>query len=150
MLSHFFKSHAKLLLVVASMRLRANSDSTTKAQPGVPVQPFCGALTSTSTPVAAMSTHIAPDAMQSNTNMPPTLCMASATARKYTSGKMMPDAVSTWGANTKSGLSRKMVATTSSMVAGAYGDCLSGPFFCAFNTVLLAGIFPISKICVQR
>jgi hypothetical protein len=78
--SHFFRSQAKLLLVVASIAARARSLSITKAQPGDPVQPFCGALTSRSTPVAFMSTHIAPEAMQSSTNRPPTSCTASATA----------------------------------------------------------------------
>ena len=78
--SHFFRSQAKLELVVWSMRARAASPSITKAQQGEPLQPFCGALISTSTPVAAMSTHIAPEAMQSSTNRPPTACTASATA----------------------------------------------------------------------
>ena len=64
------------------MRSRARSDSITKAQQGDPLQPFCGALTSTSTPQAFMSTHTAPEAMQSSTNSPPTSCTASATARK--------------------------------------------------------------------
>ena len=80
--SHFLRSAAKLVLVVASMRARAASLSITKAQQGGPLQPFCGALTSTSTPVAAMSTQIAPEAMQSSTNSPPTACTASATARR--------------------------------------------------------------------
>ena len=73
---------AKLALVVASMRVRASSDSITKAQQGEPVQPFCGALISRSTPVAFMSTHSAPEAMQSSTSMPPTACTASATVRR--------------------------------------------------------------------
>ena len=42
------------------------------AQQGEPVQPFWGALTSTSTPQARISTQSAPDAMQSRTNSPPT------------------------------------------------------------------------------
>ncbi len=54
----------------------------TSAQPGDALQPFCGALISTSTPLFSMSTQIVPDAMQSSTNMPPTACTASATARK--------------------------------------------------------------------
>ena len=70
------------MLVVCSMRSRASSDSITKAQHGEPLQPFCGALTKMSTPVARMSTHIAPEAMQSSTNSPPPSCVASATARR--------------------------------------------------------------------
>ena len=42
--------------------------------------------------------------MQSNTNMPPTACVASATAEMYSSGRIIPDDVSTCGAKTKSGL----------------------------------------------
>ena len=80
--NHFLRSTAKLVLVVASMARRARSDSITKAQHGEPLQPFCGALTITSTPVACMSTHNAPLAMQSSTNKPPTSCTASATARR--------------------------------------------------------------------
>jgi hypothetical protein len=52
----------------------------TAAQQGDPLQPFCGAEISTSTPVAFMSTQIVPEAMQSSTNKPPTACTASATA----------------------------------------------------------------------
>ena len=78
---HLRRSQAKLLLVVLSMRARASSLSMTIAQHGEPLQPFCGALTNTSTPQSTMSTHIAPEAMQSSTNRPPTACTASATAR---------------------------------------------------------------------
>jgi hypothetical protein len=80
--SHFLRSQAKLVLVVPSMAARARSLSMTKAQQGELLQPFCGAETSTSTPVACMSTQIAPEAMQSSTNSPPTACTASATARR--------------------------------------------------------------------
>ena len=80
--SHFFRSIAKLLLVVASMRWRASSPSITRPAQGVLLQPFCGALTRMSTPVAAMSTQIAPEATQSSTNRPPCSCTASATARR--------------------------------------------------------------------
>ena len=79
--SQRFRSQAKLLLVVASMRARASSPSITSPAQGVALQPFCGALSSTSTPLARMSTQIAPEAMQSSTNRPPTSCTASATAR---------------------------------------------------------------------
>ena len=78
--SHFFRSIAKVLLCVPSMAWRARSLSMTMAQQGELLQPFCGALISTSTPVAFMSTHMAPEAMQSSTNRPPTACTASATA----------------------------------------------------------------------
>jgi hypothetical protein len=70
--SHFFRSQAKLVLVVPSMRARARSPSMTRPAQDGPLQPFCGALISTSTPVARMSTHIAPEAMQSSTNRPST------------------------------------------------------------------------------
>ena len=60
-----------LLLVVLSMRWRACSLNITMAQQGELLQPFCGALNSTSTPAACMSTQIAPEAMQSSTNKPP-------------------------------------------------------------------------------
>jgi len=50
------------------------------AQQGELLQPFCGAEIRMSTPVACMSTHMAPEAMQSSTNRPPTACTASATA----------------------------------------------------------------------
>ena len=78
--SHFFRSSEKLVLVVASMRASARAPSITRPQQGGPLQPFCGALTSTSTPVAAMSTQMAPLAMQSSTNRPPCSCTAAATA----------------------------------------------------------------------
>ena len=80
--SHFLRSPAKLVLVVASMRSRATGLSITSAAQGGLVQPFCGALIRMSTPLAAMSTQIAPEATQSSTNSPPTACTASATARR--------------------------------------------------------------------
>jgi hypothetical protein len=80
--SHFFRSQAKLLLWVASTRAWAAALSITRAQQGEALQPFCGALISTSTPQACMSTHSVPEAMQSSTNRPPTACTASATARR--------------------------------------------------------------------
>jgi hypothetical protein len=67
--SHFLRSQAKLVLVVASMRSRARSPSD-QAQHGEPLQPFCGALISTSTLLAAMSTQTVPEATQSSTNKP--------------------------------------------------------------------------------
>ena len=68
--NHLRRSQEKLLLVVPSMRARARSLSITIAQQGDPLQPFCGALIKMSTPVACMSTQIAPEAMQSSTNRP--------------------------------------------------------------------------------
>ncbi len=50
------------------------------AQHGVPLQPFWGAVTITSTPMASMSTHMQPEATQSSTNRPPAAWVASATA----------------------------------------------------------------------
>jgi hypothetical protein len=70
------------VLVVPSIAARARSLSITIAQQGEPLQPFCGALTSTSVPVAAMSTQMAPLAMQSSTKRPPCSWTASATARR--------------------------------------------------------------------
>ena len=80
--SHFFRSAAKLVLVVALTRSRAAALIITIAAPGQLVQPFCGALMRTSMPQACMSTQIVPEAMQSSTNSPPTSCTASATARR--------------------------------------------------------------------
>jgi hypothetical protein len=66
---------------VSSIAARARSPSMTSAQQAELLHPFCGALIRMSTPLAAMSTHNAPDAMQSSTNIAPTACTASATAR---------------------------------------------------------------------
>ena len=71
MSSHFLRSMAKLVLVVPSTAVRPRAENMTSAAPGVLDQPFCGALMSTSTPQASMSTQIAPDAMQSSTKRPP-------------------------------------------------------------------------------
>ena len=79
---HFFRSAEKLVLWVASIAVRARAESITIAQHGELLHPFCGALISTSTPVASMSTQIVPDAMQSSTKSAPTSCAASATARR--------------------------------------------------------------------
>ena len=73
---------AKVVLCVASIACRARSLSMTMAQQGELLQPFCGAEMRMSTPVATMSTHMAPEAMQSSTNRPPTAWVASATARR--------------------------------------------------------------------
>jgi urease gamma subunit len=78
--SHFFRSQAKLLLVVASIRARARSPRAIRAQHGEALQPFCGALIRTSTLFAAMSTQTVPEAMQSRTNRPSTARTASPTA----------------------------------------------------------------------
>ena len=80
--SQRFRSAAKLVLWVSSRRRRASSPSITRAAQGDELQPFCGALISTSTPRAFMSTHRAPEAMQSSTNRPPTSWTASATASR--------------------------------------------------------------------
>ena len=148
--SHFLRSQAKLELVVPSIAVRARSLSMTMAQHGELLQPFCGAEISTSTPMAFMSTHMAPEAMQSSTNSPPLSCTASATARIYVSGRMMPDAVSTCGANTTAGFFSRMATCTSAIGAGAQGACEPLPVRRAFITVDDAGIWPMSKIWVQR
>merc|ERR1712070_100826 len=49
----------------------------------------------TSTPKSFMSAQIAPDAMQSNTRIPPTSRIASPILRIYASGKIIPVDVST-------------------------------------------------------
>ena len=107
------------MLVVASILARARSLKGIKAQHGELLQPFCGALIITSTFDAFMSTHIAPEAMQSSTNKPSTDSTASPIARKYSGGKIIPADVSTCGANTTSGFSFLIHATTSSIGGGA-------------------------------
>ncbi len=70
------RSQAKLLLWVVARAATARSPSITMAHAGEALQPFWGAVTSTSTPSACMSTHSAPEAMQSSTSKPPTSCVA--------------------------------------------------------------------------
>jgi len=77
MVSHFCRSTAKLVDVVAITCARPASLSMTNPAQGEPLQPFCGALRSTSTPRSRMSAHMAPDAMQSRTKRPPTSCVAA-------------------------------------------------------------------------
>ena len=62
----------------------------------------------------------------------------------------MPDDVSTCGANTTSGRFSAMAATTSAIGGGAHGACLPVPTRRALRTVASAGMWPMSKICVQR
>jgi len=83
---HHFVEDPRYKSVVPSIAVRARSESMTSPQPEELLQPFCGALIRTSTPVAAMSTQIVPEAMQSSTNSPPTAFstddpLASAAAR---------------------------------------------------------------------
>jgi hypothetical protein len=149
--SHFFRSAAKLLLVVASMAVRARSLSITKAQQGEPLQPFCGALTSTSTPVACMSTHNAPLAMQSSTSRPPTSRAphrpwragnrrAGAGRRRFRRAGQTPQrAVVAW-----------MEATTSAMGAGAKAAWRPVATGRALSTSCSEAIWPMSRICDQR
>src|ERR1700731_1782903 len=49
--NHLRRSHAKLVLVVLSMAVRARWLSITSAKPGVLLQPFWGAVINTSTPL---------------------------------------------------------------------------------------------------
>ena len=88
-------------------------------QQGEALQPFCGALISRSTAHFCISTQSVPEAMQSSTNRPPTACTASPTARRYSSGRIIPDEVSTWGAKTICGFCAAMAASTSSRGGGA-------------------------------
>ena len=70
------------------MAARARSLSITMAQHGELLQPFCGARDQhVDAGRAFMSTHIAPEAMQSSTNRPPTACTASATALQVVVGQ---------------------------------------------------------------
>ena len=80
MARHFLRSSAKLLDTVLSSRSVASLDSITRPADGEADQPFCGAEINTSTPVASISTQMAPDAMQSSTIMAPTSCAAAAMA----------------------------------------------------------------------
>ena len=77
---HFFRSSAKLSLVVFSSRSSARAENITRPAAGEALQPFCGAEISTSTPRAFMSAQTAPEAMQSSTIRPPTSCTACASA----------------------------------------------------------------------
>ncbi len=70
--SHLPRSQAKLVLVVPCSLSSARSLSMTSPQQGDALQPFCGALMSTSTPLDFMSTQMVPEAIQSSTNIPPT------------------------------------------------------------------------------
>ena len=80
--NHFLRSIEKLLLCVLSIFSRARSLIATIAQQGELLHPFCGAVIKRSTLQAFISTHIAPEAMQSSTNNPPTDLTASPTAFK--------------------------------------------------------------------
>ena len=72
MLSHFPRSTAKEDDARLFATSTARSDSITQPAEGCADQPFCGADISTSTPVAFISIHAQPEAMQSSTMMPPT------------------------------------------------------------------------------
>ncbi len=147
---HFFRSSAKLFELVFSSRSTARFDIMTSPAEGEADQPFCGAEISTSTPVAFMSIHAQPEAMQSSTSSAPTSCAASARAVTYSSGRISPAEVSTCGANTTSGLVSRIFAVTSSIGAGAKGACAPLPVWRAMQTVVSAANFPASKIWLQR
>ena len=78
--SQRLRSSAKLSLVRSPSTSVARSLSMISPAQGEPLQPFCGALMITSTPLAAMSTQAVPEATQSSTKIPPASCTASATA----------------------------------------------------------------------
>ena len=84
MANHFFRSTAKLSLLVWSSRSIARCDSITRPAEGDADHPFCGAEISTSTPVAFISTQAQPEAMQSSTISAPTSCAALARAVRVT------------------------------------------------------------------
>ena len=136
--------------MVSSIALRARSFIITRAAHGDALHPFCGALIRISTPAASISTQIVPDAIQSNTNNPPTSRTASDTARIYSSERIMPEDVSTCGEQTSDGLALRMAATTSSTGAGAKDGVALSSVGRAFRTVHDAGISPASKIWLQR
>ena len=147
---HFFKSIAKLSDVECSSRATALADIITNPAQGEADQPFCGAEISTSTPVARMSTHAQPEAIQSSTISAPTSCAAAASAVIYASGNITPAEVSTCGANTTSGFSARICATTASIGAGENAAC--GPLsLCrALITWVSAVNPPASKIWLHR
>ncbi len=62
----------------------------------------------------------------------------------------MPEAVSTCGAKTTAGRCSRIAATTSASGGGANGACGPLAVWRAMSTKLSDGIFPMSKICVQR
>lgn len=74
-----FRSSAKLSGTASASAASARGDSITRPAEGEADHPFCGAEISTSTPVAAISTQMQPEAMQSSTTSAPTACAASAT-----------------------------------------------------------------------
>ena len=66
---HFFRSSAKLSLLVASSRSAPRADSITIPAEGEALQPFCGAEISTSTPVSRISTQTAPEVSLVNSDL---------------------------------------------------------------------------------
>ena len=113
---------------------------------GVDDQPFCGAEIKISTPVACISTHAHPDAMQSRMNRAPTSWEALEIALRYSSGNITPAEVSTWGAKTTSGEVSYIVFVISSIAAGAKGDQPSFPVCRALIIVVFLVKLPLSKI----
>ena len=148
--SHLRRSQAKLVLVVASMRLRASALSATNAQHGEPLQPFCGALMRMS---HAGCLHVDPDGSGGDAveNEQAAYFMhrvghrlegnrraASCPRRFRREGEhhlrpILADA-----------------ATTSSIGAGANGALGPASTARALGTTTSEGIRPISKIWLQR
>ena len=93
-----------------------------------------------STPVAFISTHTVPLAMQSSTKRPPCACTAAATFVIYSSGKMIPVLVSTCGAKTTEGFSALICWTTESMSCGANCGCGELSTGWPFTTITSDGI----------
>ena len=147
---HFFRSLAKLELVVSSRRARPCGDIITSAAQGDALHPFCGAVSNTSTPVFSRFTKTVPLATQSRTNKPPCSCTASATALIKLSGTIRPAEVSTCGQQTTSGFSDRIAAIISSSGTGANGASLVSSSWRAARTVVDVASRPASIICDQR
>ena len=75
--SHFLKSTTKEVPLVARVAATPRGPSMTSPAQEGPVQPFCGAEMSTSTPSSSMLVHTVPEAMQSSTKRPPCACIAA-------------------------------------------------------------------------
>mmetsp|Transcript_22878 Transcript_22878/g.46603 ORF Transcript_22878/g.46603 Transcript_22878/m.46603 type:complete len:289 (+) Transcript_22878:329-1195(+) len=149
--SHFLRSTTKEVPWEARVASTPRGPNMTRPAHEGPVQPFCGAEMSTSTPSSFMSTHTVPDAMQSSTKRPPCAWTAAHARRMYSSCSKMPVLVSTWGAKSTAGLSRAIMASRSSIGHGAYCACRPGlATGWALTTMCSDGMSHVSKMCVHR
>jgi hypothetical protein len=148
--SHFFEVAGEAGAdVVSSMPPGRSADSITMPQQGEALQPFCGALIRTSTPRPACRPRAAGgDAVQHQ--QPAHLVHGVGHLADVVVGQHDPGGGLHMRAKTMSGRSARMVATTSSMGAGAKGEVGRIAVRRAFSTVRVGGISPISKIWLQR